>query len=419
MEYPEKKLWDMPMIGLQDRNLDPVENPKTLRQVRQGSVTNDFDMEAHINSEDGQSQAQNWANVITWRDEMDPHVLAYWENLGWKKSLYDTEDQDKRWSCFTPISSLKEENKDRKYPLYFIMHGGITPVYEMEGYGMIQPTAPDEPFVIIPYKLDLSRFLEIYHYAITHFPIDRGRVYIFSYCGGSRANQFGLRYPELFAGIAPCGNPLRENYKPVLWYSDYERVRRLGLPCIHMDGLDDLTQLLPIYSTGDSRRSEDPDYPGRTGNMPLAKREYKVNCLRDMLFTFGCRDVTAEEVYACEQSEDEVRRKVGVPADNTFVETVLGKRHYVASFNNQHGDDRMRIVGIESMGHFPDATLGMAVWEYLRKFRRNMETGGIEIIGQESKEPAQDYGPFDPDRYLHDNGNREHGYTTAWDGTPV
>ena len=48
-----------------------------------------------------------------------------------------------------------------------------------------------------------------------------------------------------------------------------------------------------------------------------------------------------------------------------------------------------------------------------------METGAIEIIGQESKEPAQDYGPFDPDRYLHDNGNREHGYTTAWDGTPV
>lgn len=390
----------------------------SLRAMRKGSATNDFDMEKHINSEDGARQIENWKNLILYREEMDPHVLSYWEDLGWKKSLHDTEEQDKRWSCFTPLSSLKEENRERRYPLYFIMHGGITPVFEMECYGMIQPTAPDEPFVIIPYKCDLSRFLKIYNFAVSHFPVDRGRVYIFSYCGGNRANQFALRYPELFAAIAPCGNPLRENYKPVLWYPDYERVQRLGLPCIHLDGLDDVTQLLPICATGDSRRSEDPDYPGRTYNMPLAKREYKVNCLRDMLFTFGCHDISPEEVYACSESKDEVRRMTGIPADHTEIRTVLGKKHYVASFETRYGKDWLQVVGIESMGHFPDASLGIEAWSFLRRFRRNMETGAIEETGKAPGE-QRNFGPFDPDRYLHDYGSREHGYTTAWDGTPV
>ena len=412
-----KKLWDMPMLGLQDRDLKHVEHPRTLRETRKGSVTNGFDMEAHIDSEDGRRQAENWEHFIKYRDEMDPRVLEYWRGLGWEKSLRDTDVPDRRWSCFTPISSLRPENAGRKYPLYFVMHGGITPVYEMEGYGMIQPTAKDEPFVIIPWKIDPPRFLEIYRYAVEHFPIDRGRVYIFSYCGGSRANHFALRYPELFAAIAPCGNPLRENYKPVLWWPDVERVQRLGMPCIHIDGLDDVTQLLPCYATGDAKKSEDPDYPGRTFNMPLGRREYKVNCLRDLLFIHGCRDVTPQEVYACETSGDPVKRMTGVPGDSTQVCTVLGKKHYVADFRNRHGEDRLRIVGIESMGHFPDASLGIAAWEYMRRFRRNMETGAIEVIGEENA--PKDVGGFDPDRYQHDYGSREMGYTTAWDGTPV
>ena len=419
------------MKVLQNRDLSPAENPRTLREAREGSVTNGFDMEAHIHSEDGKKQAENWEHFIRYQNEMDPHVLDYWRSLGWEKSLHDTENPDKRWSCFAPLSSMKE-GCTRKYPLYFVMHGGITPVYEMECNGLIQPTAPDEPFVIIPWKVDLPRFLEIYHYAVTHFPIDRSRVYIYSYCGGSRANQFGLRYPELFAGIAPCGNPLRENYKPVMWYPDIERVQRIGLPCIHVDGLEDVTQLLPCYATGDKAKSEDPNYPGRTFNMPLGRKEYKVNCLRDLLYIHGCRDVTPEEVYACETSEDIVRRKTGVPGDHTEVRTVLGKHHYVASFDNRHGNDRLCIVGIESMGHFPDASLGIAVWNYLRRFRRNMKTGAIEVIGDETYEEGRiekeenepdrcklDTADFDPDRYLHDFGSREGGYVTAWDGTPV
>lgn len=413
-----KQLWDMPMLGLQDRELKPLKNPPTLREVRLGSVWNDFDIEAHINSEDGKQQALNWRNVITCRDEMDPQVLTYWANLGWAKELHDTEIQDKRWSCFVPLSSRKAENATRKYPLYFIMHGGITPVFEMEGYGLIEPTAKDEPFVIIPYKLDLERFLEIYHYAIEHFPIDRSRVYITSYCGGNRANAFALRYPELFAAIAPCGNPLRENYKPVLWYPDYERVHKLSMPCIHLDGLEDLTQLLPVYRSGNTEKADNPAYPGRIDNMPLARREYKVNCLRDMLYTLGCKDVTAQEVYACADSGDEVLRKVGVPADETEIKTIAGKKHYVAKLRNDAGKPWVQIVGIESMGHFPDATLGVAAWDFMRRFRRNQTNGQIEVDGEKISNalPQHDY---DPDRYLHDYGNRENGYVTAWDGTPV
>lgn len=413
------QLWDKPMLGLQDRELNyRREQAPTLRQVRMGSVWNGFDIESHIHSEDGIRQARNWERIIRYADEMAPEVISYWEKLGWHKELHDTEQPDKRWSCFVPVSSVQAGSHGRKYPLYFIMHGGITPVYEMEGYGLIQPTQADEPFVIIPWKVDLPRFLELYQYAVEHFPIDRSRVYIASYCGGNRSNAFALRYPELFAAIAPGGNPLRENYKPVLWYPDYERVRRLQLPCLHLDGLEDLTQLLPVYMDGDPGKSDNPDYPGRIDNMPLGKRSYKVNCLRDLLFTFGCRDVSAEEVYACEHSENEVLRKVGAPADETEIRTIFGKKHYVAKFRNAQGNPWLQIVGIESMGHFPDSTYGYAAWEFLRQFRRDPVTGRIEQIGSDNQCPVPP-GPFNMDRYLSDTESREHGYNTKWDGTPV
>jgi hypothetical protein len=350
---------------------------------------------------------------------MGDQVLKYWEERGWKKELHHADNTEEKWSCFIPLSSTKPGAAEKRHPLYFILHGGVTPPYEMEGYGMIEPTAQDEPFVVILLKFTYERILGIYQHMIDHYPIDRSRVYISSYCGGNRSNAIALRYPELFAAIAPCGNPLRENYKPVLWYPDYERVRRLSLPCIHLDGLDDLTQLLPVYASGEPELSENPDYPGRTYNMPLGKREYKVNCLRDMLYVFDCKDVTAEEVYALAQSPNEVLRKVGAPADETEIRTVYGKQHYVATFRNQDGNPWLKIVGIESMGHFPDSTLGYAAWAFMRQFRRNQTTGRIEVLGETQPAYTRPLGEFDPDRYQHDYGCREHGYNTAWDGTPV
>ena len=150
--------------------------------------------------------------------------------------------------------------------------------------------------------------------------------------------------------------------------------------------------------------------------MPLAKREYKVNSLRDYLFLFDCKDTIPEEVYACEHSGDTAIRLVGVPADETEVRTVRGKKHYVCKFRNSDGNLWLEIVGIESMGHFPDSTLGIGAWEFLRRFRRDQETGRIEVIEAQPPAFTKDPGAFDRDRYLHDYGCREHGYNTAWDG---
>lgn len=417
MDYPNKYLWELPMKGLRDDDGVLRENPQTLRQARLGSVWQGFDIEEHIASEDGAVQAEHWKNVITCSDEMAPQVLEYWEKLGWKKELHNVDNLPEKYSVFVPLSSLKEENKDRRYPLLFVLHGGNTPPYEMEGYGLVEPTAKDEAIVIIPQNFAWQNLIKLYKTMIDNYPVDRSRVYAISYCGGNRANQVGLLYPELFAAIAPCGNPLRENIKPVMCYADYERVRRICLPTIHIDGADDLTQLLPVYMSGDPARSEDPNYPGRTFDMPLAKREYKVNCLRDLLFIYGCRDVTPEEVYACEFSDDPVLRAVGAPADSTEIETIYGRKHYVASFRNADGNEWLKIASIESMGHFPNGSLGVLAWEFMRKFRRDPETGRISVEGEDTGAYAErDLGKVDCDRYLHDYGSREFGYNTAWKG---
>lgn len=418
LSYPELYLWDTPMKGLRDPQGRELVSPPTLREMRIDSAVNTFDIDAHILSEDGMLQARQWKNVILYSDEMDPAVLDYWRSLGWEKRLYCADQLEEKWSCLYPLSASSPESADRLYPLYFVLHGGTTPPFEMEGNGFCESTAADEPIIIIPQNFSIEGVLRLYRYALENFPVDRSRVYASSFCGGNRSTQVALRYPEIFAAIAPCGNPLRENYKPVMWYPDYERVRRLGLPCCHIDGLDDITQLLPLWHSGDPALSESPRHPGRTYDMPLAKREYKVSCLRDYLFTFGCRDVTPDEVFACEFSENPVLRATGAPADQTEIISVYGKKHFVARFRNQFDRYWLEIVAIESLGHFPDASLGKAAWDFLRRFRRDMATGAV-IDMSASSQVSPPPGPFTPDRWMNDITNREKGYNTAWDGTPV
>ena len=64
--YKEKWLWDTPMKGLVDETTGILlPNPPTLRQRRLGSVVHHsgFDIEKHVNSEDGMMQARQWHNV--------------------------------------------------------------------------------------------------------------------------------------------------------------------------------------------------------------------------------------------------------------------------------------------------------------------------------------------------------------------
>lgn len=77
--YEEKWVWDTPMKGLVNEDTGVLlPDPPTLRKRRLGSVVHhsDFDIEKHINSEDGMMQARQWYNVTTCQDEMDPQVLA-------------------------------------------------------------------------------------------------------------------------------------------------------------------------------------------------------------------------------------------------------------------------------------------------------------------------------------------------------
>ena len=412
-DYPDKELWNVPMMGLVNNDDGSfLEKKPTFLEYTWASVTMDFDMEAHINSPEGEAEIAQWKNVILYADEMDPHVLDYYRGLGYEKTLHEAESYERKWALYTPLSSF--EDKDRTYPLYIVLHGGNTAPYEIEGYGYIEACYQDEPIVMIPHDFTIEGVLRVYQYAVDHLPVDLSRVYCTSYCGGARSRWVAMRYPEIFAAIAPAGNPLRENYKPIMWYPDYERLRRIQLPCMHLDGLQDLTQLLPVWQSGDPARSDNPDYPGKTNNMPLAKREYKVNCLRDLLYSFDCRDVTAAEVYACENSADPVLRATGAPGDETEVRDILGRKHYFSKFRNSEGDLWLQIVGIDSMGHFPNATLGKVAWEFLRRFRRDPVTGIVSEIG---KAPAkQSVGEYDHDRYQHDWGSHEYGYNSTWKG---
>lgn len=336
-------------------------------------------------------------------DERSPEVMAYWSKRGMVKEFHGYDDpmdwdayanktgyrwqaekfdikqnENKIWTSFVPVSAFQPENKDRKYPVVFALHGACNNIFLVEGWGFVQEAAKREWIVIIP-SLELDDIIEdILEQAKALYPVDESRVYAtgFSY-GGWSSNRLGNQRPDLFAAVAPCGaaidNAFNEGVpderEPIPPFDGIPRALALGtyMPVINTYGNLD-GERFPIY-----------DFKGK--KFPLGQLETPsdlVEGINGWARVNHAPEINLADVLALKDRTDitPAERDLGLPltpdCQSTFVAD--GVTYHVADIKSDDGVVRIRIVGEMNIPHWPTPEMARQIFEFFSHFSRDPVT---------------------------------------------
>ena len=336
-------------------------------------------------------------------DERSPEVMAYWAKRGmvkefhggdvpmdwdeyerktgyrWHAEKYNLkQNEHKLWVSYVPASAFRTENKDRKYPVVFALHGACNNMFLLEGWGFVQEAAKREWIVIIP-SLELDDILEeILEEAKKLYPVDGGRVYAtgFSY-GGWASNRLGNQRPDLFAAVGPCGaaidNAFNEGNS-----DDREPIPPFdGVP--RALAMNTYMPVINVYGNLDGNRFPFYDFKGR--KFPLAQLETPadlVEALNVWARVNHAPEIRVEDVMALKDRADisQAERDMGLPLSpdcrNSF--TADGILIHTADLHSEDGIARIRLVAEMNIPHWPTPEMARQIFEFFSHFRRDPVT---------------------------------------------
>lgn len=332
-------------------------------------------------------------------DDHSPKTVAYWakhgmvkefhgedEPMSWTeyaaKTGYHWEDPNrqgiqnrfKRWNSFVPVSAFQPENKDRKYPVVIVLHGGFNPISIIDGWGFVQEAAKREWIVIVP-SIELDDILdEILAEAKRLYPVDESRIYAtgFSY-GGFMSNFLGNKRPDVYAAVAPCGAPISNGFvdraigpEPQTPFDGIPRAIELGtyMPVMNIYGnLDGFR--FPFYDYQDPRTGESGTEALVEGVNSWARVNHAPEIsLADVMALKDRTDASIEE------------KNIGLPLAEDCRHTVVadGIVNYIGDLKSEDGVVRVRIMCEMNMPHWPTPEMSRQIFEFFSHFSRNPET---------------------------------------------
>ena len=382
-DYPKKYLWDVKRVWNKDS--DPISLRDRTTRMAAGRV----DVNKLVNSPFGEQTVLAMENYILYVDEMDPKLVAYYQSIGLKKELNEAGDYYTRWSCYTPLSLYKAENKGRKYPFLFINHGANMPMQWEECSGFLPLCAKHEFIAVAAQNHNQDNLLRILEVVRKKYPVDESRIYSQGYSqGGFQTSVITLKNPGMFAGSFPGGNGVFYP-KAIISDEDIENLRKFDMPVILVNGQQE--GVFPLYNspapgTPSAARtapmfqnSPDPTLRGMAAifndpDAPAGPIDRNVYLLNRRLYSARCRKVSKEEVLAAKDSSDEVVRAHGIPYDHTEVREIYGVKHFIGDFRNDKGKDLLRFISVDNHPHWPPCTMPALQWEFISKYGRDART---------------------------------------------
>jgi len=337
--------------------------------------------------------------VLMSLDDHSPEVIAYWAKKGMVKEFHGalnpiswTEYADKtgyHWTCpagcmqnrfkmwnsFVPASAFQPENKDRKYPVVIVLHGGFNPMSIIDGWGFPQEAAKREWIVIAP-SLELDDILdEILEEAKKLYPIDESRIYVtgFSY-GGFMSNFLGNKRPDVYAACAPCGAPISNGFVDNA-IGPEPQTPFDGVPrCIAMD------TYMPVFNiAGNLDGHRFPLYAAKNARTGESTAPTLLEGINSWLKANKCAELALEDVMALKDNENvsEEEKYLGMPLPADCRHTVIadGITNYIADFKSDDGVVRTKIMCEMNMPHWPTPEMVRQIFEFFSHFSRDRETG--------------------------------------------
>lgn len=397
-DYPKKYLWDV------ERVWNIGSKPVSLRNRTARMGAGRIDLDKLIDSPFGEQTILAMENFITYTDEMDPKLVAYYASIGLKKELNESGDYYTRWSLYTPLSMYKAGNGNRKYPFIFINHGASMPMEWEECSGYLPLCAKNEFIAVAAQNHNEDNLLRILEIVKSKHPVDESRIYSYGYSqGGSQTSTVTLKHPDIFAGSFPGGNAVF--YQPSqISDADVENLRKFDMPVILVNGQNE--GVFPLYqppqpatparagaagaSGGPARGSTvDPRDPtlramaapaAGQNSAPVDPVERNLTLLNRRLYSARCRQVTRAELLATRESSNEVIRAHGIPYDRTEVREIYGVKHFIGEFKNDKGKNLLRIISVDNHPHWPPCTMPALQWEFIAKYGRDPKTKQLKVL---------------------------------------
>jgi acetyl esterase/lipase len=380
--YPNKYLWYQE--GLKKPN---------------GAADCGWDLNTFINSELGewyitQNQYQNLGSTT---DEMNPAVLAHWEEIGMKKELFHADETDAaKYSVFTPL----DMDTSKTYPVLFVNHGGNGVPYQAEWYGYVEEAAQRGWIVVCPHwelpalkdaanaagmTQEAYIFKMTYDEVVANYPVDVTRVYVAGISGGGNAAGYMVQqWPELIAAVMPATGAAIQG-SGVAGGDDtadpLAKVKQYGGIGLMMGyGLCDTEHRWPIS-----------DALTEMGKSVPKTVEERLDTLNDWVLSSGAtqsavtsmEELTAyQQAYATAYTETGTKSAsilFGMNFDNEYTKQLNGFTYYFGDSYNENGDVVVHFMGVPMTGHFYSKGWAVEVMDFFEHYSRDPETQMLVI----------------------------------------
>ena len=331
-----------------------------------------IDAEAIVASEDGRLMEKNM--FVMSMPEGSEAGKAYWREQGLIKEVHG--EGLEKWASYIPVAS--ETEPERQFPLIFCMHGAHNPIQLTETYGIIQLAAREQCIAIAPENENWESVERLYNYAKENYPVDLSRVYSMGYSfGGFMTSRNVLAHPEIFAGAGMGGmlfaTKARAHDLDGQWYEAYDltedmlqKAEQLEVPSVLFMGENEMLCLLPLW-----REPETDEI--RDGVIPLFSKE-KQKAFNNFRRVAGCAPAAFLEEG---ETGDPTEVALGIRFDRTEVREYYGRKYFIGDSLNADGECLQRTIAVEKMAHWATAPFADLLWEVLKNYARDIETGEL------------------------------------------
>ena len=308
-----------------------------------------------------------------------PELLRYWSDRGLKKELFNSDgksgfDAPYAYSVFTPL----DMDPEKRYALIYFSHGGGQSIEWAEHYGFNTLAAVEKYIAVYAQNGGRSNdeadaeFPRIIGELLERgYPIDRERVYCAGFSSGSEAAvAAACTHPELAAAVAvlPDGLPFKDlGFHTGPEY--YASTRGYRIPGVFIGGTKDICAFPAQWMLG---------YNGAAlgaGTVENAVKNLDI-WLREIAQAESAPALTRPGIEELLQhSGDPVEREFGLRFDRPCAFRAEGTDWLGGDFFGTDGAPVMRMLRAEGVPHIVWSSQANLVWDYLKHFRRDAETG--------------------------------------------
>jgi hypothetical protein len=380
--YPLKYLYDINFWYPQDSSVvDPTLGYviNYLSTGRQEGYPARVDLEGFVNSALGEKTAQLWYEHMLYEDQMDEGLLAYWEKQGLKKeAFYDDPDVDDGISSdYFVYSPTKAEAPEAGYPLIIIYHGGGEAAYQIETFGFCEIAAEEGIVLAAPENFsDADSTNNIIATIKENYNIDPSRVYIVgSSGGGSNALKFAMANQAELAGAGIMDQPVTVETR---WYaaSDEElaEISEKGFNLVYLGGTADMYGLHGLTSANTKGNLDTSFFETSEG----AEDQF-ISGWNRLMEAYGIegKDITSRLDFV-EAPANIAEEYDGYPFDTVVDIDESGTSPIWKC--TMDGVDTLTLYLVYNRAHMPSGYDAENIWSSLSGYRRNLETGNLEVI---------------------------------------